>query len=375
MASVQYKVSKTGKKTYYVVLAVRGRRKWVKAGTQKEAQKLKRQIESLEESKRIEKLGITERKIRVDDFFQDYADHVRLHTSDSTVQRYLGILNCFIVFLRMFHPGIKYLSQIKQEHIESYQKQRLRSIELKIAADGEKPGNHIRKKLPSPQTVNYEITVLRTAFTWAHDRELISKIPTKKVRPLKPENAKHGRLLSREECDLFLRTAERLAKSNSTMSVYYRTFKFLLNTGLRSGELCNLTWGDIDLKTGLISIQTKENWSPKSYAREFFLNQTCLDLLRTLDPSTKYVFQTPGGQLDKNRLRSALIKIARAAAIDNLTRVHDLRHTFNSLMQMNGVDPATMGRILGHKDLETTMIYTHQTAEHLKKSINTLNID
>ena len=49
--------------------------------------------------------------------------------------------------------------------------------------------------------------------------------------------------------------------------------------------------------------------------------------------------------------------------------MHDLRHTFNSIMQMRGVDPATMGRILGHKDIETTMIYTHQTNEHLKKSI------
>ena len=36
---------------------------------------------------------------------------------------------------------------------------------------------------------------------------------------------------------------------------------------------------------------------------------------------------------------------------------------------MNGVDPATMGRILGHKDIETTMIYTHQTQDHLKRSI------
>ncbi len=41
-------------------------------------------------------------------------------------------------------------------------------------------------------------------------------------------------------------------------------------------------------------------------------------------------------------------------------RVHDLRHTFNSLMQMNGVDPAALGKILGHIDIEPTMICTHQ---------------
>ncbi len=43
-------------------------------------------------------------------------------------------------------------------------------------------------------------------------------------------------------------------------------------------------------------------------------------------------------------------------------------------MQMNGVDPATMGKILGHQDMETTMIYTHQTQEYLKKSIEKLGI-
>lgn len=53
---------------------------------------------------------------------------------------------------------------------------------------------------------------------------------------------------------------------------------------------------------------------------------------------------------------------------------NDLRHTFNSLMQMAGVDPATIGRILGHKDIETTMIYTHQTQEHLKKSVERVRI-
>jgi len=43
-------------------------------------------------------------------------------------------------------------------------------------------------------------------------------------------------------------------------------------------------------------------------------------------------------------------------------------------MQMNGVDPATMGKILGYKDIETTMIYTHQTQEHLKRSIGKIDI-
>jgi len=44
------------------------------------------------------------------------------------------------------------------------------------------------------------------------------------------------------------------------------------------------------------------------------------------------------------------------------------------LCQINSVDPATMGKILGHKDIETTMIYTHQTQEHLRKIIGKIDI-
>jgi site-specific recombinase XerD len=79
-------------------------------------------------------------------------------------------------------------------------------------------------------------------------------------------------------------------------------------------------------------------------------------------------------QLTSDKLRHVLIQVAREAGLNGLTRVHDLRHTFNSLLQMRGVDAGTMARILGHQDLQTTMIYTHQTADHLKQAINRLKL-
>ncbi|MCP4553640.1 MAG: hypothetical protein GY834_16720 [Bacteroidetes bacterium] len=185
MASIQSKKAKSGKMTYYVVVCIQGKHKWLKAGTKKDATQLKKQIESMENSKRIEKLGIVSKSIRIDLFFQEYADHAKLRTSASTLKRYLGVLNTFIVFLKMFHPHTLNISQIKVDHIESYQKQRLSSVELKTTADGEKQGNHKNKRLPLPQTVNFEVCVLRSAFLWAYDRELISSVPTKKIKPLR----------------------------------------------------------------------------------------------------------------------------------------------------------------------------------------------
>ena len=53
----------------------------------------------------MEKLGLVSETKRIDDLFQEYADHVRLHNSKNTARRYLGVLNTFLVFLKMFHPG------------------------------------------------------------------------------------------------------------------------------------------------------------------------------------------------------------------------------------------------------------------------------
>ena len=41
-------------------------------------------------------------------------------------------------------------------------------------------------------------------------------------------------------------------------------------------------------------------------------------------------------------------------------------------MQMNGVDAGTMTRILGHKDLETMMIYAYLAPDHLAEAVNRL---
>ncbi|MCP4603452.1 MAG: tyrosine-type recombinase/integrase [Proteobacteria bacterium] len=375
MASIQSKKSKSGRVAYYVVVSIHGKHKWIRAGTLKDARILKKDIEALEESERREKLGVSKIHKKADQAFQEYLDHVRLRCAPNTVKRYRAALNAFLAFLRLYCPRIRHLSQVKPEHIELYQDKRLTSTELKVEADGDKNGNHKTKRLPLPQTVNYEVSVLRSAFVWALEREWMSTVPTRRVKKLKAREKRQARILSTEECSLLLRVAGEMAAKGAIAIVYCHTFEFLLNTGLRAGELCNLTWDDVNSKSGLIQIREKPGWSPKTYARDFFLNERSLELLREISVGKDYVFTSPSGkQLGTDNLRRALIKVARKAEIGGLTRVHDLRHTFNSLMQMNGVDAPTMASILGHKDLSTTMIYTHQTKKHLKNSIEKVGI-
>ncbi len=67
-----------------------------------------------------------------------------------------------------------------------------------------------------------------------------------------------------------------------------------------------------------------------------------------------------------------LIKITQKAEIDNFTQVHSLIHTFASHLIMNGVDLPTVQKLLGHSDIQTTMIYAHLAPNHLVESVNKL---
>ncbi len=375
MASVQFKKGQNGKKTFYVVFSHRGRHRWIKAGSQADAKRLKKEIESMAENQRLEKLGITTRNKRIDDFFREYLEYIGLRTAPNTVKRYRAAINAFVAFLSMFHSSIRHLSQLKQEHVESYQRERLKSVELKTTADGDKNGNHKNKRLPLPQTVNFEVGVLRSAFIWAQDHNWIAVVPTRKVKRLKPVAKRIIKVLSEEECSLLLKTGRELGRKEKQFQVCTLMFQFILNTGLRSGEICNLMWRDIDLGKGQIHIQEKPGWTPKTNERSFYLNDTCIEILASLDESDDYVFSYPAGKrFQSDDLRRILIKIAKEAGLQELTRVHDLRHTFSALWQMRGVDRGTMATILGHENEATTKIYTHQTAEHLKESINRVRV-
>ena len=96
MASIQSKKSKTGKITYYVVVCFRDQHKWLKAGTLANARILKREVEAMEQSRRMEKLGLGAKDVRVDDFFDEYLNRVKLTSSANTVKRYRAGLNAFV---------------------------------------------------------------------------------------------------------------------------------------------------------------------------------------------------------------------------------------------------------------------------------------
>lgn len=64
---------------------------------------------------------------------------------------------------------------------------------------------------------------------------------------------------------------------------------------------------------------------------------------------------------------------AKAGLRENV-RIHDLRHTFASLLVRNGVALYDVQRILDHSDSKITMRYAHRSSERLQQSAKSFSL-
>ncbi len=175
---------------------------------------------------------------------------------------------------------------------------------------------------------------------------------------------------------------------------YENQFRFILQTGLRTGELVGLMWSDIDFEKKTLKIQRSMEYrhstgewrvgEPKSKSgyRTIPLTDEAIRILVMQKEKNKkikvipmewaeHIFLCRKGEPVKNSTYdTALFKICDKAGIKRFS-MHVLRHTFATRCIEGGMMPKTLQKILGHSNIGITMnLYVHITEEEKQREID-----
>ena len=149
----------------------------------------------------------------------------------------------------------------------------------------------------------------------------------------------------------FTLTEARIKALTRRQSAY--AIRLLLLTGCRKGELLTLRWSDY--REGHLFLRDS-----KTGPRTVWLSQPARKVLDMLGRTSPWVFPA----LRTNRPRGASWldlfwrRVRTETALSDV-RLHDLRHTHASLALRQGETVLAIGRLLGHRNPETTLKYIH----------------
>ena len=355
------KIRKRGGK-WYVFVNYHGRRKAKCVGSSREvAEQVRRQLEA--------KLALGDLAIFGDDeerqTFGSYADkwlkdYARVECKTSTADGYEGVVEQYL------RPrfGNRALDQIKRDDIKAM-------INELVAKD------------LSRNTVRNALCVIRGIFNDAIEGGIVEVNPAARLgrftRTAKTAEVK-GTSLTPAEAEQFLQAAKEICPE------YHPLFLMALRAGLRRGELVAVQWGDIqfgrDEHDANRFIVVQHNYVRREHTTTKSKKSRRVDMSRELrrvlielrdkrlleaflsgknDISEELVFPSPEGSiLDPDNLYHRYFQPVLSRAGLRKIRLHDLRHTFGSLLIQSGASVVYVKEQMGHSSIQVTVdIYGH----------------
>jgi integrase len=134
--------------------------------------------------------------------------------------------------------------------------------------------------------------------------------------------------------------------------------RFLLLTGARFSEAATATWPQFDLERGTWikpsahTKQKREHAVPLSAPALMLVRQ-----MREQNGSSEFLFPGPTGR-PVGTIKTFWRSVTRQAGLEGV-RVHDLRHSFASVLASGGASLLLIGQLLGHTQAATTARYSH----------------
>jgi integrase len=252
-----------------------------------------------------------------------------------TLTKYRAVLNRIVELAGRL--GRTTLAELDLVMIDRYRRER---VEAEIA----------------PKTLYNESTILRQLVNFALSRGMIRDDPLKGIRIREPKPTPQP-CWSPAEVEQILAAAD---------GPYHAALVLLADTGMRVGELCHLTWDDVDPDSNVVMVRAKGDWRPKTGdERAIPMTPRVCQLLQRLPRDGEWVVTAPasrhnaepGRQTSDRRLLVSLKRLL--AELDLPGHLHTFRHSFISKAIAAGVPEAVVRQWVGHVDQDILKRYIH----------------
>lgn len=200
-------------------------------------------------------------------------------------------------------------------------------------------------------SVSYQKQLVAAVKFW-YNGVLGKNLQLDYLYPDRPE-FKIPKVFSQQDIKAMLNVCENIKHKAILATIY--------SCGLRLSELTNLMIKDIDSTQMTVTIrQGKGNRD-----RVVVLSEKLLLLLRDYFVEYKpkeYLFEgQSGGKYSERSVQQVLKQTLAKAKINKEGSVHTLRHSYATHLIEQGTDIRFVQELLGHKNIKTTLIYTHLT--------------
>jgi integrase len=268
---------------------------------------------------------------------------------------------------------------------------RLGSMKVDAVKPSDIDALHAEVSLTRPVRANRMVEIVRKAFNLAIRWSWRSDNPANGVHRNREE--KRARYLSAAEILSLSRALGAHPERTSANAI-----RLLMLTGARRGEVLGARWDMFDLNTGVWikpSAHTKQRREHRVP-----LSAAAIELLKEFKPNaaTPYVFPSPNGR-PLTDIKRAWLAVCRKAALAErvpkktrdgkvvygkdgapvmawhaTARLHDLRHTYASLLASEGLSLPIIGALLGHTQPQTTARYAHLLDDPLRAATERVGV-
>lgn len=283
--------------------------------------------------------------------FRDYLQHQR-HCSDQTIRCYGADLEQFSDFL-IDRPAAAVQAREKTCPL-------LPEVDIACVRSYMM---HLEENQLSNSTIERKLISLRSFYGFLVKRGSVDSNPAMEVKgprfekkpPRYLDDEQIRQLLSMPAIDTFLGARDRAI------------LETLCGTGMRAGELAALNLSDIDFSSETIHVRPngrKERVVPvdtetlQSIRRYIELKDARAKTNDCFDNKVLFVNRY-GKRLNIRSVRRKMDKYLQMAGLDMLNSPCTLRHSFARRMLKSGIDLRRLQKLMGHRSLSTTQIYSN----------------